>query len=121
MHDMVIDMTRTLAHDNYMTSNKSSTRPAAPFEEQMRPEAIGYRLKLLRLALGLKPSEMADALDIERTYWSRFENGNRPVSDTVAALLVDRYGVTLDFLILDRWDGLPLGLAGKMRTLKSPK
>lgn len=81
----------------------------------MKPEAIGHRLRLLRLALGMSPSEMADDLGIERTYWSRFENGRRAITDTFAALLVARHGVTLDFLILGRWDKLPLDLANAMR------
>lgn len=86
---------------------------------EMRPERIGARLTLLREALGLRPAEIADQLGIERTYWSRFEGGKRAISDTVAALLVDRYGVTLDFLILGRWDKLPFDLASKMRAVDS--
>lgn len=82
---------------------------------EMRPERIGYRMKLLRIALGKKPSEMADTLGIERTYWSRFEGGKRPLTESFGALLVDRFGVTLDFLLLGRWDKLPLDLAERMR------
>ncbi|ETX26503.1 hypothetical protein RISW2_23840 [Roseivivax isoporae LMG 25204] len=74
-------------------------------------------MKLLRLALGLKPSEISDKLGIERTYWSRFENGRRGISEELAAQLVDRYGVTLDFLILGRWNTLPISLADRMREL----
>lgn len=82
---------------------------------EMRPERIGHRLLLLRTALGLKPSEIADALGIERTYWSRFENGRRAITEQAAALMTERYGVTLDFLILGKWDKLPLDLAHKLR------
>ena len=85
---------------------------------QMRPENIGYRLSLLRRALKLERHEIADQLGIERTYWSRFENGKRPVSDSVAALLVARYGASLDFLILGRWNSLPLELAERMREVE---
>ena len=87
----------------------------------MRPERIGYRLALLREAHGLKSSEMADMLGIERTYWSRFEGGKRPITESVAALLVDRFGVTLDFLILGRWDRLPLELSQRLRAVASRK
>lgn len=83
--------------------------------KEMRPERIGYRLRLLREALGLSPSEMADMLGIERTYWSRFENGRRAINDTTAALLVTTFGVTLDFLILGRADKLPVDLAMRIR------
>lgn len=88
--------------------------------QQMRPEAIGGRLKLIRLAFNLKPAEIADMLDIERTYWSRFEGGKRRLSEEVAVLLVANFGVTLDFLMLGRWDKLPLDLAQKLRSAGSP-
>lgn len=93
--------------------------PLLPAEivQAMRNDAVGHRLKLLRLALGMKPSEMADMLGIERTYWSRFEKGRQGLSNSVAALLVINFGVTLDFLTLGRWEGLPIGLAQKMRNL----
>lgn len=86
---------------------------------EMRPERTGHRLRLLREALGYKPSEIADALGIERTYWSRSEGGKRALSDGIAVLLVDRFGVTLDFLVLGRWDKLPLDLAMRMREVES--
>lgn len=109
-----------------------ATRPKAENEKarellpahtltEMRPERIGYRLGLLREALGLKPSEIADVLGIERTYWSRFEGGKRGITEAMAALLVDRFGVTLDFLLLGRWDKLPLDLASRMRAVESRK
>lgn len=82
---------------------------------QMRPERIGRRLRVLREALGLKPSEISDALGIERTYWSRFENGKRPLTEITAALLVERFDVTMDYLILGKWEKLPMDLATKMR------
>lgn len=97
-----------------MQQNTKHGLPQA-MSDAMRPESIGRRMRLLRLAAGLSPSEMADGLGIERTYWSRFENGKRAVSDTVAALLVARYGITLDWLILGRWDKLPLDLAKELR------
>jgi hypothetical protein len=33
----------------------------------------------------------------------------------VAYLLTDRFGVTLDFLLLGKWDKLPLDVAEKLR------
>jgi len=85
----------------------------------MRPERIGYRMMLLREALGLRPAEISDLLGLERTYWSRWEGGKRPITEAAAVLLVDRFGVTLDFLILGRWDSLPLDLAQKMRAVEA--
>lgn len=87
--------------------------------EAMRNEAVGHRLKLLRLALDRSPSEMADSLGIERTYWTRYEKGRQGLSDSVAALLCVRYGVTLDWLILGDWSKLPLDLSEKIRAVSS--
>lgn len=72
-------------------------------------------MRLIREAYGLKPAEIADMLGIERTYWSRFEGGRRPINDEVAYLLVDRFKVTLDFLMLGRWETLRLDVAEKLR------
>ena len=107
----------SLVTNNYV-GMASPTRDLIPEDtrRQMRPEAIGQRLTLLREAVGKKPAEMADMLDIERTYWSRFEGGKRKLSDEVAVLLVERFGVTLDFLYLGRWDKLPLDLSEKLRS-----
>lgn len=113
---MVIDETPVTAHSRTMPSKPETLLPDN-VQTEMRPERIGYRLRLLRLALEMSPSEIADSLDIERTYWSRFEGGRRPVTESVAALLVVRYGITLDWLILGRWDSLPFALAQKMRAI----
>lgn len=90
-----------------------STEPRIPRE--MYADRIGARMRLVREAFGLKPAEIADMLDIERTYWSRFENGRRPINDEVAYLLVDRFGITLDFLLLGRWETLRFDVAEKLR------
>lgn len=98
---------------------KADYSPPPHLAAEMRPERTGYRLRLLREALGYKPSEISDMLGIERTYWSRFEGGKRPLSESVAVLLVDRFGVTLDFLILGRWDKLPHDLATRLREVEA--
>lgn len=91
----------------------ASTEQRIPRE--MYPDRIGARMRLIREAYGLKPAEIADMLGIERTYWSRFEGGRRPINDEVAYLLVDRFHVTLDFLMLGRWETLRLDVAEKLR------
>lgn len=106
-----------LSHCFHMNTVRKSPLPT-DLLDAMKPERIGYRLSLIRRAHDLKPAEISDMLDIERTYWSRFEGGKRAITDNVAALLVDRFGVTLDFIILGRWDRLPLDLAEKMRRLE---
>ncbi len=111
--------TRLVMADGPAMNTELATLVPVSMLTEMRPERIGHRLMLLREALGLKPAQISDMLGIQRTYWSRFESGNRRVSEHVAALLVDRFGVSLDFLILGRWDRLPLELAQKMRSIET--
>ena len=101
----------TPQHFGGMAAN--STEPRIPRE--MYADRIGARMRLVREAYGLKPAEIADMLGIERTYWSRFEGGRRPINDEVAYLLVERFGITLDFLMLGRWDTLRLDVAERLR------
>lgn len=104
-----------------MPAMQSARERLVPKEllDEMRPERIGGRMKLLRESHDLKPSEMADLLGIERTYWSRFEGGKRAPSDTVNALMVAHFGITLDWLLFNRWEKLPLDLAEKMRRFQA--
>jgi plasmid maintenance system antidote protein VapI len=115
-----IDTKLVIRHSTVMPAQTKS-RLSEHLRNEMTPARIGYRLMLFREALGLLPSEMADRLDIPRTYWSRFEGGKRAITDDVAAMLVERFGVTLDFLVLGRWDRLPMDLADKMRDVEARK
>lgn len=82
---------------------------------EMDPVRIGRRLRFTREALGLRPSQMADLLGIERTYWTRYEKGHRKISYEVGALMVAHFGVTLDFIFLGNLAGVPLDLAQRIR------
>ncbi len=114
----MIDAIMVTAHHLAMPHSQKNLLSSSTMAE-MRPEKIGFRLKLLREALGMKPAEMADSLGIERTYWSRFENGRRALTEPNAVLICERYGVSLDYLILGKWNHLPLELAAKMRAVEA--
>lgn len=80
----------------------------------MYPAEIGKRMSRLRRAYGMKPAEIADMLEIDRPAWTRFEKGNRPISDEAAWKLVQRFDVTLDWLILGKMDKLPFDVREKL-------
>lgn len=115
---MAIDAGLVTAQSPRM-ANSTAPIASAQILNEMRPERIGARLSLIRRALGLSSSEIADALGIERTYWSRFENGRRAPNELTVALLMERYGVTSDFVIFGRWAGLPFDLATRMRAIEA--
>ena len=84
--------------------------------KEMHPENIGPRLQVIREAYGLSKAEISDLLGVERTYWSRFEGGKRRPSDEVLYLLTMKFGVTLDFILLGRWDKLSFDVAEKLQS-----
>lgn len=105
---------------NYvMNTSTNAEAQKSKYAQEMRPERIGQRLKWLRLALGLQPSEMADFLDIERTYWSRIEGGRRAASKELAAIIKEKCNVTMDYIIVGEMGNLPFDLADKIKAIAS--
>lgn len=65
-------------------------------------EAVGARVRLLRQALDLKLSQFADENGFARNAVSNWETGRQRPSFRDAKVIVDRYGVTLDWLYFGR-------------------
>lgn len=84
---------------------------------QIDDAAVGNRLKVLRLMLGLTKAEMADANGFDRTNYGRFEAGARGLPREVAFHLAERYGITMDWLYRGRWEGLSIDLAERLRSV----
>lgn len=84
-------------------------------EDVIKAQDVGHRLSVIREAFGLKPSEAADLLGIDRSAWTRFEKGKRIIPYDKAFLLVDRFGVSLDYIILGRSDQLSFEVREKLR------
>lgn len=78
---------------------------------------VGARLRVMREALGLRASEISDQIGMERTYWSRFENGKRTLTLDMAYKICKAYPVTLDYLFLGRVHSLRDDIASKIRPL----
>jgi transcriptional regulator with XRE-family HTH domain len=64
-------------------------------------KAIGAKFKQKRLQLGLTQEKIAEKLDIEESYYSRIENGNRVLSVETLVKLAAFYDVSVDWLLLD--------------------
>lgn len=60
----------------------------------MRSRRLGNELRRLRLANGLKVSEVAELLECGQPKISQIENGKRGIRQIDLTLLLDRYGVT---------------------------
>lgn len=78
--------------------------------------AIANRLTLLREALELNQAEICRAIEVQPNRWNQYETGERRITLPVAAKLVDRYGVTLDYIYLGDPAGLPKRIVDRLET-----
>jgi DNA-binding XRE family transcriptional regulator len=111
-------LNRVKPHEHELTM----APPACPMRVMDRPqrlrtiEAIGHRLRLTRLALGLDQTQLCERAGIARNTWNQWEKGKgRPQLDE-AMKLVDTFNITLDWIYLGDITGLPHGLALRLQT-----
>jgi len=62
---------------------------------------LGDRIREERLRLHLTQSALAEAVDISDTYMGAIERGERSLTLDTLVRLVNRLGVTIDFLLND--------------------
>jgi transcriptional regulator with XRE-family HTH domain len=92
--------------DKRMVDARSTAQQRAP--DALRPERIGERLRALRLANGLKQSEMANLLGIDPPHWSRWERGHRPIPTDMAWQLTQLFEVDLDYIFAGETRSVPV-------------
>jgi transcriptional regulator with XRE-family HTH domain len=83
-------------------------------EQTLNTIAIGRRLVVLREAFSLKKGDFADALNIDRTNYGRFEKGTRMLPLDVAYKISKKYNVSMDWLYAGRTDHLSLEVARRL-------
>ena len=62
----------------------------------------GERIRQLRIKNGLTQEKIANALNIDQSYYGRIETGKRGCPVDLFIQLSDLFGVSLDYLILGR-------------------
>ena len=62
---------------------------------------LGERIREERLKLGLTQAKLAEDIDISDTYMGAIERGERSLTLDTLVRLVNRLGVTIDYLLAD--------------------
>lgn len=62
---------------------------------------LGERIREERRKLGLTQAQLAEAIDISDTYMGSIERGERSLTLDTLVRLVNRLGVTVDYLLAD--------------------
>lgn len=65
--------------------------------------------------MGLNRAQMADANQIDRPNYGRFEMGQRGLPLEVGFAIAERYLVTMDWIYRGRWEGMPLDWVERLR------
>ncbi len=63
----------------------------------------GVRIRQLRIKNGLTQEQVAAALNIDRSFYSRIEAGKNGCSVDLFIQLSDLFGVSLDYLIMGKY------------------
>lgn len=82
----------------------------------VEPPMVARRLRALRTALGLSRSEFADAVGIDRSSYTKIENGIKPLLPNYAYKIYQLYGVDMNFIYLGQVGGVPVNLSSKLMT-----
>lgn len=109
---MELDFHTEPSFNALMSNTRKTSQLRAP--DELRQEAIGERLKAVRLAHGLKALDIAIMLGCEPNYWSRWENGRRPIPLDMAYKLTKVFEVDLDYIFLGDIRAIPMDLRGRL-------
>ena len=69
--------------------------------ENMDYKRLGERIREERLKRNLTQAQLAEAVDISDTYMGAIERGERSLTLDTLVRLVNRLGVTVDYLLVD--------------------
>ena len=67
----------------------------------MNYKRLGERIREERLKLNLTQAQLAESIDISDTYMGAIERGERSLTLDTLVRLVNRLGVTVDYLLSD--------------------
>ena len=81
-------------------------------------KAIGIRLELTRLALGLGAGDFANRAGIAKSTYSNYASGEREPKLDLALKLCETYELTLDWIYRGDPSGLKYALADKINQVR---
>jgi DNA-binding XRE family transcriptional regulator len=93
-----------------------------PYMPTLRPERnieLGRRLVLSRRAVGMSQKEFAETADIPATTYNQYEKGASYPPVEAAAKLVEKHGLTLDWIYLGNKRTLQSWLADAIKALEA--
>lgn len=78
---------------------------------------LGQRIREERLKLNLTQEQLAESVDISNSYMGQIERGERSLTLDTLIRLVNRLGVTVDYLLQDYTDANDDNFINQLRQL----
>ena len=78
---------------------------------------LGERIREERLRLNLTQAALAEAIDISDTYMGAIERGERSLTLDTLVRLVNRLGVTVDYILADYVSGSDLNILEQFKQI----
>lgn len=78
---------------------------------------LGKRIREERLKLNLAQAQLAESIDISDTYMGAIERGERSLTLDTLVRLVNRLGVTVDYMLSDAVSGHDINLIEQFKQI----
>lgn len=78
---------------------------------------LGKRIREERLKLNLTQAQLAESIDISDTYMGAIERGERSLTLDTLVRLVNRLGVTVDYMLSDAVSGHDINLIEQFKQI----
>ncbi|MEY8117627.1 helix-turn-helix domain-containing protein [Falsihalocynthiibacter sp. BN13B15] len=82
------------------------------------PVLVGERLAALRNHYKLNKADFADSVGIDRSSYTKIENGTKPLKADMAYIIAEKWGISMDFIYRGRLTELPKNLADALTTIQ---
>ena len=77
-------------------------------------EMVMPRLIAIRLSCELSKAEFADRIGVDRSSYTKMENGDKPILPHIASRIWEQFGVDMNYIYLGRMDGLSKNVSSKL-------
>ncbi len=78
---------------------------------------LGKRIREERLRLNLTQAQLAESIDISDTYMGAIERGERSLTLDTLVRLVNRLGVTVDYMLSDSVSGSDINILEQFKQI----
>ena len=84
---------------------KNSAMDESPHRDPTAPQIVARRLAAVREALGMSRAEFSDMIGVDRSSYTKIENGMKPILPPLASRIWELYGIDLNFIYLGQVGG----------------